>query len=70
MRTIVFFVCFLCVAAADGYAQKIKVACVGNSVTYGYLIPNREKDCYPAQLARMLGEGYEVVNFGKSGATL
>ena len=51
-------------------AQKIKVSCVGNSVTYGYLIPEREKNCYPAQLARMLGENYEVANFGKSGATL
>ena len=51
-------------------AQKIKVSCVGNSVTYGYLIPEREKNCYPAQLARMLGENYEVTNFGKSGATL
>lgn len=51
-------------------AQKIKVACVGNSVTYGYLLPDREKNAYPAQLSRMLGDGYEVANFGKSGATL
>ena len=51
-------------------AQKIKVACVGNSVTYGYLLSDRERDAYPAQLARLLGDGYEVGNFGKSGATL
>lgn len=51
-------------------APKIKVACVGNSVTYGATISDREKNCYPAQLARMLGEDYEVGNFGKSGATL
>lgn len=50
--------------------KKIKVACVGNSVTYGYLLHNRERDCYPAQLGRMLGERYEIGNFGKSGATL
>lgn len=50
--------------------DKIKVACVGNSVTYGAGIENRESDCYPAQQQRMLGENYEVVNFGKSGATL
>ncbi len=52
------------------FAQRIKVACVGNSVTYGYTLLEREKNCYPAQLARMLGDGYEVANFGKSGATL
>lgn len=49
---------------------KIKVACVGNSVTYGYLLPDREINAYPFQLQRMLGDGYEVGNFGKSGATL
>lgn len=53
-----------------GEAQKTKVACVGNSVTYGYTIENREVNCYPAQLQRLLGDGYEVKNFGKSGSTL
>lgn len=52
------------------WARQVKVACVGNSVTYGYLLENRERDCYPAQLARLLGGSYEVGNFGKSGATL
>ena len=52
------------------YADKIKVACIGNSVTYGYLLPDREQNAYPFQLQKMLGEDYEVGNFGKSGATL
>lgn len=66
-----FFIGFLfCFLTATLTAQKIKVACVGNSVTYGYLLPDREQNCYPAQLARMLGDRYEVRNFGKSGATL
>ncbi|MDE5724097.1 MAG: hypothetical protein K2H99_07935, partial [Paramuribaculum sp.] len=51
-------------------AAKVKVACVGNSITYGATIPDRERDSYPAQLARMLGADYEVGNFGRSGATL
>lgn len=50
--------------------EKIKVACVGNSVTYGYLLPDREKNAYPARLQKLLGENYVVKNFGKSGATL
>lgn len=49
---------------------KIKVACVGNSVTYGYGIEDREHYCYPAQLQQMLGDDYDVRNFGRSSATL
>ncbi|MBI9065055.1 MAG: hypothetical protein JEZ14_23920 [Marinilabiliaceae bacterium] len=50
--------------------EKIKIACVGNSVTYGYKIDHRERNSYPAQLQQLLGDAYEVENFGKSGATL
>ena len=49
--------------------QTIKIACVGNSVTYGMGIVNPEER-YPAQLQVMLGDEYEVGNFGHSGATL
>lgn len=67
-RTLLFLCLLLCTVT---YAQnKVKVACVGNSVTYGAGIENREINAYPAQLQRMLGDGYEVMNFGKSGATL
>lgn len=50
--------------------EKIKVACVGNSITYGYGIKNRDSLSYPAQLQRMMGNKYEVRNFGVSGRTL
>lgn len=67
-KTLLLLCLLLCTTA---YAQKkIKVACVGNSVTYGAGIENREVNSYPAQLQRMLGEDYEVMNFGKSGSTL
>src|SRR5665647_403218 len=53
------------------YAQiKIKVACVGNSITYGWGIVNRDSFSYPAQLQRLLGNKYEVKNFGVGGCTL
>ena len=53
------------------YAQeKIKVACVGNSITYGTGVAEREKNAYPVRLQQMLGDKYEVGNFGKPGATL
>ena len=50
--------------------EKIRVACIGNSVTYGYGHKNNAETSYPAQLGKMLGEKYLVGNFGKSGATL
>lgn len=52
------------------YAQTIKVACVGDSVTFGLGIDNQEQNNYPAQLQELLGEQYEVANFGYSGATM
>lgn len=59
----------LCVCTA--FAQeKIRVACVGNSVTYGMGIPDRAEKAYPKQLQGMLGDAYEVENFGHSGSTL
>lgn len=56
--------------AAVPSMAKVKVACVGNSITYGATIPDPKRDSYPSQLARMLGPDYEVGNFGRSGATL
>lgn len=58
----------LSVVAAD--KKPLKVACVGNSITYGYGLPDREREAYPVRLQQMLGEEYSVRNFGKSGATL
>lgn len=60
-------VVFLCIGSSFA---SIRVACVGNSVTYGAGVENREVNAYPAVLQRMLGEKYEVCNFGRSGTTL
>jgi lysophospholipase L1-like esterase len=51
-------------------ADTIRVACIGNSITYGSGIQNRDTESYPAVLGRMLGPGYEVRNFGLGGRTL
>ena len=50
--------------------EKIKVACVGNSITAGYGVKNRDKDSYPMLLGQMLGQGYDVRNFGVSSKTM
>jgi sialate O-acetylesterase len=52
------------------YHEKIRVACIGNSVTFGYGFTDRENDSYPARLQKMLGDKYDVRNFGYNGATL
>ena len=52
------------------YQGTIRVACVGDSITYGDGIENRLKASYPAQLGRMLGDRWQVRNFGVSGATM
>ena len=49
---------------------KVKVSCVGNSITYGMRLEDREHESYPVRLQEILGDRYEVGNFGKSGATL
>jgi lysophospholipase L1-like esterase len=53
-----------------GGNNKIRVACVGDSITFGAGIKDREHNAYPAQLQRMLGDHYDVRNFGVSGRTL
>ncbi len=51
--------------------EGIKVACIGDSITYGAgVLWSRARDSYPAQLQQMLGDEYQVVNYGASGRTL
>lgn len=47
-----------------------KIACVGASITYGIGTPDPATQSFPAQLQKILGPGYEVRNFGHSGATV
>lgn len=78
MKTLFWISCCLCwvVVTATGKTKHhapsdpIRVACVGNSITYGMGVENREQNSYPAVLGRLLGEAYQVRNFGHSGATL
>ena len=65
----------LCLLFSIGFSfiiaqSPIRVACIGNSVTYGYGHHNPKATSYPTRLGQMLGSDYEVRNFGHSGATL
>ena len=62
---------FSCTVA--GHARqpgRTKVSCIGDSITYGMNLEDRERDSYPSRLQALLGDDYEVENFGKSGTTL
>lgn len=70
---LIYFFAFLPLplsAAQKKAKEKIRVACVGNSVTYGMGVENREKNAYPVVLQGLLGDDYDVRNFGHSGSTL
>ena len=57
----------ICATASAG----VRVACVGDSITYGLGLADREREAYPAQLQKLFDESspgkYEVRNFGNSG---
>ncbi|MCK9310811.1 MAG: GDSL-type esterase/lipase family protein [Bacteroidales bacterium] len=61
----------ICCTTLNGYAAKtIRIACVGNSITAGARLADPSKEAYPAQLQKMLGNSYEVMNFGVSAMTV
>lgn len=49
---------------------QIRIACVGDSITYGFGIADYEHNCYPTKLGEMFGDNFHVANFGHSGATV
>lgn len=49
---------------------QIKVACVGDSITYGLGVSDWPEKNYPVVLGTLLGSNYHVVNFGESGRSV
>ncbi len=50
--------------------NRIKIACIGDSLTAGHGSSNNITRSYPGNLQKMLGAEYEVKNFGLGGRTL
>jgi lysophospholipase L1-like esterase len=59
-----------CLASPVSAEEPIRIACVGDSITFGAAIKDRKKNCYPAQLQTTLGDAAIVKNFGNSGSTM
>ena len=71
LKRVFYALSCIVIACNTAFADTpIRVACIGNSVTYGYGLKDPATTSYPARLGEMLGAGYEVRNFGHSGATL
>lgn len=47
----------------------IRVACIGDSITWGFTLLRPSKQSYPALLQEKLGPDYEVRNFGYNDAS-
>ena len=66
---LVFFVLFNS-GFFGGKDERIRVSCVGDSLTYGSgVLKTRDTDAYPAQLQIKMGTDHLVSNFGLRNAT-
>jgi len=48
--------------------EPLRVACVGDSITYGHGLEDRARETYPARLQGLLGDRFRVESFARSGA--
>ena len=59
------FVLIGIIFSLSSFTQNVvNIACIGNGVTYGVGVENREKNNFPQQLQYLLGTNYKVTNFG------
>ena len=70
MKLLKFSLSIIIVLVNYSFAETIKIACVGDSITFGAGIKDRKNMNYPIQLGKILGEKYEIKNFGNSGSTM
>lgn len=64
--TLLLIFCFLQCSSS----RKIKVACIGDSISAGDWLEDPLKESYPSVLREMLGGSYQLMNFSRGGATL
>jgi len=67
--TLLFVTCLATLAWSPS-VEAAKIACVGDSITFGYGLSDANSQSYPAVLQTLLGASHTVRNFGVSGTTL
>src|SRR4051812_46467137 len=67
--TLLFVTCLATLAWSPA-VEAAKIACVGDSITFGYGLSDANTQSYPAVLQTLLGASHTVRNFGVSGTTL
>lgn len=69
LLVLIFFI-----TTANSQSHKVRMAMMGNSITYGATLSSPSTECYQAQLSEMLsviyGDTCEIMNFGVSGRTM
>ena len=70
MKKFTLNIILLLFLSSNLFSEQIRVACVGDSITYGAGVKDRKNMNYPKQLGKLLGKEYEVRNFGNSGSTM
>ena len=64
----------LCSINSKAQVKKERIACIGNSITFGARLTDPEKASYPAVLSALITEkgyhNYEIKNYGIGGATM
>ncbi len=71
IRFYLLFIGLLLPLVSYSQAIKQKIACVGNSITFGYGLSSPATQSYPAQMLGLLGAAnWEVGNFGVSSRTM
>jgi acyl-CoA thioesterase I len=69
MKKILVSVVAFVVAYSVANAEPIRVACIGDSITFGAGVMEATNR-YPARLGLLLGQDYDVRNFGSNGTTM
>ncbi|MCQ2204136.1 MAG: GDSL-type esterase/lipase family protein [Bacteroidales bacterium] len=70
MKTWIVAICASLAMMSCAKNEYVKIACVGDSITEGMQIDWQSDNAYPALLDSILGDGYEVMNFGRSATTM
>lgn len=64
-KVITLFISLLCAGAVWG--QQVRIACIGDSITWGAGLEDRFSQSYPVVLGNLMGQGVVTRNFGFNG---